>query len=78
MRPEITEQLHCNNIITDTDAQHGFPKKFSCETQVILIFFVEDLAGEIGKGGQSNIILLDFSKAFDKVPHKRLLMKLDF
>ena len=40
---------------------------------------VDDLAGEIDKGGQTGvIILLDLSKAFDKVPHKRLLLKLEF
>ncbi len=27
-------------------------------------------------GGQMDIVLMDFAKAFDKVPHKRLLIKL--
>jgi hypothetical protein len=31
----------------------------------------------MSSGKQIDAILLDFSKAFDKVPHKRLLMKLD-
>ena len=53
-----------------------FRKKRSCETQLILT--VEVLAGETDKGGQTDVILLDFSKAFDKVPYKRLLLKLDF
>ena len=48
----------------------------SFETQLILT--VDDLAGETDKGGQTDVILLDFSKAFDKVPYKRLLLKLDF
>ena len=39
---------------------------------------VEDLACEINKSGQTDVILLDFSKASDKVKHKRLLLKLDF
>ena len=72
VRLEITGHLH-RNI---TDAQQGFCKRGSCETQLILK--VEDLAGEIDKGGQTDEILLDFSKAFDKVPQMRLLLKLDF
>ena len=40
-------------------------------------YTVEDLTDEIDKGGQTDKILLDFLKAFDKVPHKRLLLKLD-
>ena len=74
MRSEITGHLHRNDIITD--AQHGFRRRHSCETQLILT--VEVLAGETDKGGQTDVILLDFSKAFDKVPYKRLLLKLDF
>jgi hypothetical protein len=31
----------------------------------------------LDSGDQIDGILLDFSKAFDKVPHNRLLMKLD-
>jgi hypothetical protein len=31
----------------------------------------------VSSGKQIDAILLDFSKAFDKVPHRRLLMKLD-
>ena len=57
------------------DGQHGFRKRRSCETQLILT--TDDLAAEIDAGGQTDIILLDFAKAFDKVPHQRLLMTLD-
>ena len=55
-----------------TDAQHGFRKRCSCELQLILTVTVEDLAGEIDKGGQTDVILLDFSKASDMVPQKHL------
>ena len=70
---EISSHLNKYNIITD--AQHGFRKKRSCESQLILT--VDDLAATVDKAGQTDTILLDFSKAFDKVPHKRLLLKLD-
>ena len=64
VRSENTGHLRRNDIITD--AQHSFRKRRSCEKQLILT--VEDLAGEIDKGGQTDVILLDFSKAFHKNP----------
>ena len=36
------------------------------------------LHDDILLGGQNDVILLDFSKTFDKVPHKSSLLKLDF
>ena len=54
--------------------QHGFRQSRSCETQ--LIGLVQDLAKEMQGGGQTDIIVMDFSKAFDKVPHNELLLKL--
>lgn len=57
-----------------TDAQHGFRKRRSCETQLILT--IQDLAKGLDDNGQTDAVLLDFSKAFDKVPHQRLRLKL--
>ena len=74
VRTAITKHLESNNIISD--AQHGFRKARSCETQLILT--IHDFATEIDLGGQTDAILLDFSKAFDRVPHQRLLRKLEF
>ena len=59
-----------------SDAQHGFRKRRSCITQLILC--THDLLKGIDQGEQHDIILLDFSKAFDKVPHRRLLHKLQY
>jgi hypothetical protein len=36
------------------------------------------LAQNLTSKGQVDVILLDFAKAFDKVPHRRLLHKLKF
>ena len=58
------------------DNQHGFRRMRSCETQ--LIQFVDELARHLHKGKQVDVAVMDFSKAFDVVPHKRLLSKLDF
>ena len=59
-----------------TDSQHGFRKNRSCETQ--LISLVHDITKGLEAGNQVDMVLLDFSKAFDKVPHQRLLHKLDY
>ena len=56
-----------------SDHQHGFRKRRSCETQ--LIQAVDDLANFLSNGGQI-VAVLDFSKAFDKVPHHHLATKL--
>ena len=45
--------------------QHGFREKRSCETQLILL--IDELAKKMQMGKQTDLILLDFSKAFDKV-----------
>ncbi|XP_030850965.1 uncharacterized protein LOC115928189 [Strongylocentrotus purpuratus] len=53
-----------------SDAQHGFRKKRSCVSQLVLA--VLDLAKGIDARDQLDMTLLGFSKAFDKVPHGRL------
>ena len=63
-----TEQLYSN-------AGHGFRTGRSCETQLITTF--QDIASAYNKkGSQIDIAVLDFSKAFDTVPHDGLLSKL--
>jgi hypothetical protein len=57
------------------DCQHGFRARRSCETQMLT--FIHEIAGKMNKNRQHDLIILDFSKAFDRVPHKRLLSKLD-
>ena len=47
-----------------------------CETQ--LIATIQELAKGLSEGTQVDVILLDFTKAFDKVPHQRLLYKLNY
>ena len=68
----LCKHLNLNKILYDL--QHGFREKRSCETQLIQL--VEDLARNLTSGKQSDLILLDFSKAFDKVNHLKLLYKL--
>ena len=56
------------------DLQHGFRSKLSCETQLVTL--LEDLIRNSTAGSQTDLVLLDFSKAFDKVSHQKLLLKL--
>ncbi|MEW8548097.1 MAG: reverse transcriptase family protein, partial [Candidatus Thiodiazotropha sp.] len=72
LHSQIMQHLDHHNILSDQ--QHGFRKKRSCESQLILT--IQDLASGLEEGEQIDAILLDFSKAFDKVPHQRLLLKL--
>ena len=70
---------HLMNFYEDNqilcDQTHGFRKHRSCESQ--LFTTVQDLASGIDNSQQIDAILLDFSKAFDKVPHQRILIKLE-
>lgn len=55
--------------------QHGFRKGYSTITQ--LVQTVHDFANNINNGKQTDAIFMDFSKAFDKVSHQKLLHKLN-
>ena len=50
-------------------------KNRSCLTN--LLKFLEFVTNYIDQGYPIDVIYLDFQKAFDKVPHKRLMMKID-
>ena len=65
---------HFDNHSILTDKQHGFRSKHSTESQLILT--VQDLAFSLENKKQVDLIIMDFSKAFDVVPHNRLLNKL--
>lgn len=53
------------------DAQHGFRKNRSCVSQSVTT--LKDLADTLKNKEQTDAILLDFSKAFDKVDHLGLI-----
>ena len=67
----MMKHLELNNILHPL--QHGFRTNYSCETQLLSLF--QDLASN---SSQIDLIIMDFSKAFDKVPHRRLYYKLDW
>ena len=68
----IINHLESKGVLTN--CQHGFRKNRSCETQ--LIETVNSLTKSLNDRKQVDSILLDFSKAFDKVCHRKLLLKL--
>ena len=68
------DHLESNNILTPY--QHGFRKHRSTVTQLLLT--CNDFATSLDNHSQVDGILLDFSKAFDKVSHKHLFYKLSF
>jgi len=72
IRDHIMDHFVKNNLFTKQ--QYGFIKDRSTVLQLlsVLDYWTEKLE----KGGQVDVIYTDFEKAFDKVPHKRLLSKL--
>lgn len=69
----INTFLSENNILSPN--QHGFRKNMSTVTQ--LVSTVHEFARVLDISGQTDVFFLDFSKAFDKVPHGKLLFKLE-
>ena len=55
-------------------SQHGFLKARSCLTNVLC--FLEEITKWVDDWSPVDVIYLDFRKAFDKVPHQRLILKL--
>ena len=72
IRKNIVNHLEENNILTNH--QHGFRSEMSCLTQLLEYFL--DLKDALDEGHCVDAVYLDCRKAFDTVPHKRLLTKL--
>ena len=64
--------LEANHILNPN--QHDFLKGLSCETQ--LVEFSHALLTNMHIGHQTDIIIFDFAKAFDKVNHNKRIHKL--
>lgn len=69
----VLDHLEDHNLLTNLN--HGFRTGFSCETQ--LLTTAHDFLTSYDKKRQVDIAILDFSKAFDTVPHEKLLFKLE-
>jgi len=73
MRRALISHMLDNKFLSDN--QHGFIQGRSCTTQLLKV--VDRLTEILDKGGTADMVYLDFAKAFDTVPHKRLLVKLE-
>jgi hypothetical protein len=78
---KLLEHIVVGNIMSHADKysilypfQHGFHKFRSCETQ--LLEFIDDVTRNLDDGKQTDVLIMDFSKAFDKVSHNLLIHKL--
>ncbi|CAM5074360.1 unnamed protein product [Natator depressus] len=79
---KVLEKILKEKVVKDIEVnckwdkiQHGFTKSRSCQTS--LISFFEKVTDFLDKGNAVDLIYLDFSKAFDTVPHGELLVKLE-
>ena len=73
IRDKILSHMERNNLFWET--QHGFVPSRNCIT--ILLICMEHWTNILVKGYPVDIIYTDFSKAFDRVTHQRLLKKME-
>ena len=78
---KIMEHVLASNIMRHGEdngilyqLQHGFQRNISCETQ--LIEFIDDLTKNLQEGLQTDVLIMGFAKAFDKVNHSLLIHKI--
>ena len=71
LRDAIVEHLETHSLLRAS--QHGFMAGKS--TLSNLLEYLEELTRLIDQGHAVDIVYLDFAKAFDKVPHRRLIKK---
>ena len=72
IRDDLVQHMIDNKLFCDE--QHGFVPGRSCITQ--LLCCMEDWTMLLDQGYPIDTIYMDFQKAFDSVPHRRLLAKL--
>ena len=72
IRDHMMKYLDDRELLSED--QHGFRAGRSCVTQLLEI--VEIWTSMLDEGGAIDVVYLDFKKAFDSVPHQRLLKKL--
>ena len=72
IRDRITSHLNRHKLISSS--QHGFVYKKSCITN--LLECQQVVSGLLNENKSVDVLYTDFEKAFDKVSHKKLIIKL--
>ena len=74
---EKVVNMHVSNFVKPSlnKVQHGFCRKRSCTTQLLSVY--HDVGKALDSGNEADMIYLDFSKAFDSVSHRKLVLKLE-
>lgn len=72
IREALLKHMTENKFLSDM--QHGFIPGRSCVTQLLQV--LDKWTEILDDGGCLDVIYLDFAKAFDTVPHQRLILKL--
>ena len=72
VKEKMLTHLKTNKLINPS--QHGFLPRKSTSTN--LVAYLEYVTKKLDEGQPVDVLYLDFSKAFDRVPHRRLVQKL--
>ena len=72
IKENLVNYLEMNNLLSDT--QYGFRSKRSCTLQLLEVYDI--WTESLDHGIPIDMLYLDFQKAFDSVPHLRLIEKL--
>ena len=75
VKGRLITHLEMNILICDS--QHGFQNKRSCLT-IFLNFFTQVIVSyDMDNNKAVDLVYLNFQKAFNKVPHKKQMVKLN-
>ena len=74
IKTNVLEHLIYNNLLTSH--QFGFLRGHSCTTQMLHVMDI--LTKSLDQGMPVDVVYMDLQKAFDIVPHKRLLYKIKY
>ena len=70
----VYNKINSHIIVDIHELQHGFMKGLSTTTQLLQVY--DEINSIVDCKGQVDAIFLDFSKAFDSIPHELLTYKL--